>query len=194
MTGVILCGGQSSRMGSDKGLLKLEAKTWAQTAIDKLDILHIPVKVSVNEQQYPEYAKVFPSPDLVKDNADFALRGPLLGVLSCHIEFPGEDLFILACDMPLMDAALLKELHEQYLLHPEAEAFLYSNNNEPEPLCGIYTARGLAAITEMYHTGKLRKHSMKFVLDHLSTFFITLKEEQKSCFRNFNAHAELNGL
>ncbi len=47
MIGLILCGGQSSRMGSDKGLLKLEAKTWAQTAIDKMEILHIPVKISV---------------------------------------------------------------------------------------------------------------------------------------------------
>jgi molybdopterin-guanine dinucleotide biosynthesis protein A len=36
MLGIILCGGQSLRMGRDKGLLKLEAKTWAQTAIDKM--------------------------------------------------------------------------------------------------------------------------------------------------------------
>ena len=56
MLGIILCGGQSSRMGSDKGLLKLEAKTWAQTAIDKMTVLNIPVKISVNNQQYSEYA------------------------------------------------------------------------------------------------------------------------------------------
>ncbi len=38
IVGVVICGGQSSRMGSDKGLLKLEAKTWAQTAIDKMAV------------------------------------------------------------------------------------------------------------------------------------------------------------
>ena len=35
MLGIVLCGGNSSRMGSDKGLLNLQAKTWAQTSIDK---------------------------------------------------------------------------------------------------------------------------------------------------------------
>ena len=49
MYGLILCGGKSSRMGTDKGLLKLEANTWAQTAVDKLSELSIPVKLSVNK-------------------------------------------------------------------------------------------------------------------------------------------------
>lgn len=32
MTGIILCGGKSSRMGSDKGLLSTSGITWAETA------------------------------------------------------------------------------------------------------------------------------------------------------------------
>ena len=71
MLGIILCGGQSSRMGSDKGLLKLEANTWAQTAIDKMSALNIPIKISVNSQQYPDYKFVFPSTDLIKDNTTY---------------------------------------------------------------------------------------------------------------------------
>ena len=69
MIGIILCGGQSSRMGSDKGLLKLEANTWAQTAVDKLSILDTPVKLSVNRQQLNDYAEVFAADDLVVDAA-----------------------------------------------------------------------------------------------------------------------------
>ena len=59
MVGIILCGGQSLRMGSDKGLLKSEAKTWAQTGIDKIAALIIPVKISVNNQEYTQYAEVY---------------------------------------------------------------------------------------------------------------------------------------
>jgi molybdopterin-guanine dinucleotide biosynthesis protein A len=55
-------------MGTDKGLLKLEARTWAQTAVDKLTALQIPVVLSVNAVQYPDYAMVFTAEQLVKDN------------------------------------------------------------------------------------------------------------------------------
>ena len=143
MLGVILCGGQSSRMGSDKGLLKLEANTWAQTAIDKMTTLNIPVKISVNSKQFPDYAAVFPSTDLITDDAMLPLKGPLLGVLSSHLKFPDEDLFILACDMPLMEPFLLNNLYVKYQQEPTFNAYVFTNEGEPEPLCGIYKAKVL---------------------------------------------------
>ena len=194
MLGIILCGGQSSRMGSDKGLLKLEANTWAQTAIDKMSALNIPIKISVNSQQYPDYKVVFPSTDLITDNTTLSIKGPLLGVLSSHLQFPQEDLFVLACDMPLMESSLLQTLYISYQQDPSFNAYVFANEGEPEPLCGIYKASGLSTILEMLATGRLSKHSMKFVLDHLATMLIPVADEQKKFFRNFNAHAELNGL
>ena len=194
MLGVILCGGQSSRMGSDKGLLKLEANTWAQTAIDKITTLNIPVKISVNSKQYNDYAAVFPSTDLVTDDATLSLKGPLLGVLSSHLKFPEEDLFILACDMPLMEPSLLNKLYTQYQQEPSFNAYVFTNEGEPEPLCGIYKSKGLSLILDILISGRLFKHSMKFMLDHLNVKTIPATDEQKKFFRNFNAHAELNGL
>ena len=194
MLGVILCGGQSIRMGSDKGLLKLEAKTWAQTAIDKMAVLNIPVKISVNNNQYDSYAAVFSTDNLITDNASLPLRGPLQGALSSHLQYPTEDLFILACDMPMMEPFLLKELYDQYTQYPRNDAYIFANDGEPEPLCGIYTAKGLSIILTMLQNGQLAKHSMKFMLDHLTVHPIAVKDEQKKYFRNFNAHAELNGL
>jgi len=194
MLGVILCGGQSSRMGSDKGLLKLEANTWAQTAIDKITTLNIPIKISVNSNQYTDYAAIFPSTDLITDDATLSLKGPLLGVLSSHLKFPNEDLFILACDMPLMEPSLINKLYIQYQQEPSFHAFVFTNEGEPEPLCGIYKAKGLSLILDMLVSGRLYKHSMKFMLDHLNINTIPATDEQKKFFRNFNAHAELNGL
>jgi len=194
MLGIILCGGQSSRMGSDKGLLKLEANNWAQTAINKMSVLNIPVKISVNSKQYPDYADVFSSTDLITDDTTLQLRGPLLGVLSSHIKFPVEDLFILACDMPLMEPSLLDILYTKYQQEFAFNAYVFTNEGEPEPLCGIYKAKGLSIILEMLVSGQLIKHSMKFMLDHLDTMTIPATDEQKKFFKNFNAHAELNGL
>ena len=194
MLGIILCGGQSSRMGSDKGLLVNEAKTWAQTAIDKLSVLNIPIKLSVNSKQQTDYSKVFETELLIVDHLSLSIHGPLQGVLSAHLENPKDDLFILACDLPLMEPAILQELLHHYQQDKNYEAYIFTDENEPEPLCGIYTSTGLSKIITMINENKLTKHSMKFTLSQLVVYSIPLKTEQKIYFRNFNAHAQLNGL
>lgn len=194
MLGVILCGGQSTRMGTDKGLIKLHANTWAQTAVDKIALLHLNVLLSVNAKQYKDYLAVFTQAQLVKDDDSLQLGGPLAGVLSVHLQYPTKDLFVLACDMPLMETTMLQELVTVYNEHPNADAYTFTNDDEPEPLCAIYTAKGLAYILHLLQAKELTRHSMKFMQEHINTFTIPLTEEQKKYFRNFNAHAELNGL
>ena len=81
-----------------------------------------------------------------------------------------------------------------YRQYPEKDAFIYSNNSEPEPLCGIYKATGLAHVFSLYQGKQLPKYSMKYMLEHITTHSIILPDDKKTCFRNFNAHAELNGL
>ena len=206
MLGVILCGGQSTRMGSDKGLLKAslppkggnmlahEALTWAQTAVDKIAELQLLVVLSVNAKQYTGYSAIFSQHQLITDNDSLQMKGPLCGLLSVHIQYPDEDLFILACDMPLMETNLLKELLSGYRHQISPDVFIYTHDGEPEPLCGIYKAKGLAHIYSLYQSRQLPKHSMKYMLEHIATHSIPLPDDKKKCFRNFNAHAELNGL
>jgi molybdopterin-guanine dinucleotide biosynthesis protein A len=194
MLGIILCGGQSSRMGSDKGLVTLNEKTWTQRALEKLSVLGIPVKISINYNQYLVYKSEFSSVELIVDNPSLTVKGPLLGVLSSHLKYPSEDLFILACDMPLMESDLLNELYSQYQDQTTAGAIVFTNNGEWEPLCGIYFATGLTYILSLLQSGQIIKHSMKNMLDHLQVKSIPLSSEQKKAVRNFNSHSELNGL
>jgi molybdenum cofactor guanylyltransferase len=204
MLGVILCGGKSTRMGTDKGLLappppkgeieQVSLTTWVETAAEKIIALQIPFVISVNKEQYETYSSLFPAEQLIKDNETLQLHGPLCGVLSVHLKKPAEDMFILACDMPLMETEPLKELLKHYRQYPERDAFVYTNNTEPEPLCGIYKSTALESVHQLYLSGQLVKHSMKFMLDHINPHFIPLTDDQKKYFRNFNAHAELNGL
>lgn len=194
MFGVILCGGFSSRMGTDKGLLQSNTIHWAKNAANKMALLNIPVGLSVNANQLSEYSSLFHSSYLIEDKVSLKIRGPLSGVLSAHLQHPQEDLFVLAVDMPVMDISILQQLLQLYRLQPSNDAFVFTKDGQVEPLCGIYTAKGLAHILHLHQTNLLRKHSMKFVLEHLETSRTPLNEEQKIYFKNINTHAELNGL
>jgi len=194
MIGIILCGGRSARMGTDKGLLTLQAATtWAQAAAAKIASLQLPVVLSVNEQQLAGYSTIFRPEQLIKDNSAIDVKGPLLGLLSAHALFPAEDWLVLACDMPLMETSILTLLLDTYKTQT-AEAYVFTNDDVYEPLCGIYTAKGLSRISQLVQSHLLAKHSMKYMLEQLAVFTIPLAEDQKKYFRNFNAHAELNGL
>ena len=194
MIGIVLCGGKSTRMGSDKGLLKLEAKTWAQTAVDKFTELKISTLLSVNDAQYKEYQTIFSTDQLVKDNETLDMHGPLSGVLSIHLQGPNEDLFVLGCDMPLMETSIMKKLIHHYEQDDEHHAYVFTNDGEPESLCAIYRSKSLAMVLSMYHSDLLPKHSMKYMLDHIKVYNIPIADEEKRFFRNFNAHSELNGM
>jgi len=193
MKGLVLCGGQSQRMGSDKGLLQTNGQQWADLALQKLTELELSVLLSINKSQRDAYSRLFDDEIVVIDNEALAIRGPLLGLLSVHLQYPDDDLFVLACDLPDMHPSLLLKLRENYQQFPDQEVFVYSNDGEPEPLCGIYTATALSDVMEMYRQDQLSRFSMKFILDHLDVLMLPIPEDQKKFFKNFNAHADLNG-
>lgn len=194
MLGVVLCGGQSLRMGSDKGLLSHQDKLWAQLAADKLALMQLQVVFSVNPVQQETYAGYFGEAQLVTDHTLLDVRGPLLGVLSAHLLNPKQDLFVLACDLLLMENRLLEKLAAACHSADSFDAYIFTRNGQQEPLCGIYTAKGLKSIWHLWQSQQLSKHSMKFVLSKLQVCEIVVEDKDDRFFGNFNSHAEINGL
>ena len=186
MLGVILCGGNSTRMGKDKGLIPVDTKTWAGLAIEKMTALGIPVALSVNDRQHPIYRQIFSSQHIIPDNPVFSLKGPLAGLLSVHADSPAEDIFVLACDLPLMEPSLLENLYQRRKQQDKAQVYLYTNDAGPEPLCAIYSASGLDLITGLYQAQQLARDSMKYALNQLVVEVLSIPEDKKKCFENFN--------
>lgn len=196
MLGIVLCGGESKRMGTDKGLISAgnQSLAWSQIAAEKLASLGIPVMISVNPQQLEFYSHLFSADRIIVDNPDLSIRGPLYGILSVHIQNPEENLLVLACDMPLMHIDCLQKLIRRFSEEPLTDAVLYQNEGEPEPLCAVYSSNALKQLLSLYQNGDLTRHSMKFALGQLTVQKIEITEEEKKFFQNFNAHASLNGL
>lgn len=136
---VILAGGSSSRMKTNKALLKINGKTIIQTIIDRLVPQFKEILIICNQpEQYSHF-------NLPIYGDIFLNRGPLAGIHSglTHISSPGA--FFVACDMPFVNLRLAKELtsrldHYQAVV-PRLERFL-------QPLHAAYRKDCLAAVEE----------------------------------------------
>lgn len=194
MTGLVLCGGQSVRMGADKGTKLIDNQTWASLAAEKLKALNIPVKFSVNRTQAIAYGNLFQKENIIIDSQTLSFGGPLKGILSTHLSAPAEDLFVLACDLIKIESRLMSKLIAEMGDNSDFEAYVYGNADFHEPLCGIYKSYGLAQVINLYEEGSLKKHSLQFVLSQLKTYQIPLTATDQSYFENFNSPTELNEL
>ncbi|MBY0427236.1 MAG: molybdenum cofactor guanylyltransferase, partial [Cytophagales bacterium] len=164
LLGVALCGGHSTRMGADKGLLVRGGTSWAQLAVEKLSQFQIPVVLSIREEQLPSYSNYFDSHEFVLDLGE--IHGPLAGIMSVHSRFTENDLLVLACDLPDISMEVLEKLTEVYQEKAGEHDFLvFHHDNDLEPLVGIYTAEGLSKIASLLSSGQLEKHSMKHLLE-----------------------------
>lgn len=194
MLGIVLCGGQSVRMGADKGLMHYGDTLWAKVMMDKMSALGIPVRLSVNAAQKEAYSSHFQHGQLIVDDPSIAVKGPLLGILSAHMLAPEEDLFLLACDMVLMEEKVLTQLMRSFAEKKSCEACIFTKDGLQEPLCGIYTAAGLKKIMGVYLDQGIAKPSMKMILNDLHVLEIPLKKEDYLSFSNFNSPDEASKL
>lgn len=192
MIGLILCGGKSTRMGSDKGLQDRSGITWAESSYRKLEPLVSSIAISVNQDQINTYQIHFPTLQLIVDRPELHIGGPLCGLLSSHLAFPEETIFILACDLIYMDPVVLESIAALQNSNPNYGGYICKNNLAVEPLCGIYTAAALQKILLLQQSGSLLKHSMKHVLELIDSFKMEMPENWIPFFKNVNSQHVLN--
>ena len=132
--GLVLAGGQSKRMGSDKALIKYHSKNQLEHAYQLLDQFCIRTFISVSKKNAQEKNRqTLPA---IIDKVEF--DGPLAGISSALDTFPNSSWLVIACDLPLLDEETLKFLISYRDQKKDATAFISSFNNLPEPLCTIW--------------------------------------------------------
>ncbi|HZX74804.1 MAG TPA: molybdenum cofactor guanylyltransferase [Cyclobacteriaceae bacterium] len=193
MLGLVVCGGKSTRMGDDKGMLLSGNKTWAQIAKEKIEAINLRLAVSINPAQIEKYQSVFKKDELIVDATELDMASPLRGILSAHLHFPDEDILVLACDMPNMQTLVLEGLLKYYQKN-SFEAVAFMNGIQIEPMCAVYSSRGLTKILSIYRGNNLTRHSLMNVLEILNAQYIKVDESWQPYFRNFNSPEDLKTL
>lgn len=186
MIGVVLCGGKSSRMGSDKGLLFAGNQRWFERSFELLSRIFYKVVLSVNSNQYLAYREIQPNWEYVVDSVDFA-RGPLVGIFSVHEKYPDCDIFILACDMIYTTDLVVQNLVSIYTSESEKEFYFYQNEIYLETLCGIYTAKGLRKLGKEIELSSNENFSIHKLVRSFNPYLIEVSQDQRKYFSNYNS-------
>lgn len=194
MIPVVLSGGYSTRMGEDKGLKKWNGKPMASSL---LELIHKSFKqdavIAIRPEQQHQYQEVFPHIQFVLDDPELNVGGPLKGIMSVHKLFPLEDLFILACDMPMISQKVIEKIKIYHSLNSSKEILVCRHQDHIEPLCGIYVSRGLHKLKDKIQRGQLKNHKMTDIIDSLDSFLIDISDEEYYAFVNLNSIEDERG-
>tara|TARA_R110002051_G_scaffold144021_1_gene216960 strand:- start:859 stop:1452 length:594 start_codon:yes stop_codon:yes gene_type:complete len=136
--GLVLSGGRSTRMGKDKGLINYHGIPQRDYIYNLLNEVCDETYMSIRKDQVDEIPKNVKV--IVDENV---YKGPYNGILTAHRQFPDVAWLVLACDLPLIDAASLRELIASRNSNKLATTFVLKENPLPEPLCAIWEAEGL---------------------------------------------------
>lgn len=147
VTGIILAGGKSSRMGTEKGLQELCGKPLIQYAIEALSGLCDTILISTSSDVYQSFG--------FKTVADeFPGIGPMGGIYSALKQSKTEKNLVLSCDMPFVTRELLSFILENSDGFEVAVPF--EGNLHYEPLCGFYNRAVLTKIKTYIRNGNYK--------------------------------------
>lgn len=148
--GCVLIGGQSSRMGYPKHLLRHGSRTWLEEISTVLAEKTEQV-VLAGSGTVPQALAHLPR---VADVC--GLAGPLAGILAAFRQFPDVSWLVVACDQPLLDSEALQWLLSQR--GPGCMAVLpdVRGNGRVEPLLAYYDRQCRDLLEAMAAAGRLR--------------------------------------
>lgn len=158
--GVILSGGKSSRMGTDKSLLNIQGKPVIEHILTELQYDADEVMIVANRYDTYQFLGV-------KQVADrYTGKGPLAGLETALHHGDGEVFMVAACDMPFINSHVY-----QYLLQQlnDYDAVVPIYENRLHPLAGIYRKEVLAEVRHQIEKNDLR---VKSFFEHIHINYV----------------------
>jgi molybdopterin-guanine dinucleotide biosynthesis protein A len=148
--GLLLSGGASKRMQSDKAHVAYRGEPQLVRAWRLLSQVVEQAFVSVREDQRGDPLRA--GLPLIVDSYDSI--GPAAGILSAQDAHPDAAWLVLACDLPLLDLGTLQTLLAARDPAADATAFTSRHDGLPEPLCAIWEPASHALLLQRYRCGE----------------------------------------
>lgn len=175
-TAVIMAGGDSCRMGTDKSMLPVKGRPMVETICEQLRGSFSQILISANEVEKLTFIGL----PIVRDRIPG--QGPLMGIASALEASANELNFVVACDIPFIDLHYVRRM----LMEADgSDAVIPTTGDEKyEPLFAVYRKSALGVINKVLSSGG-RKISDLFARCRVK--YIELEARQ---FTNLNTMAD----
>lgn len=164
LTGIILCGGRSTRMGADKGSLDFGGETMLARISRILSGVTGQVIIVGRRDQAG-----ITTYDTVEN------EGPLGGIATALAASQTDLNLVVACDMPLIRPDVLERLVSMI---GDADVCVAVNDEHASALCGVYRSRIAATAQALFDSGERR---VMRLLDQVQT-----KRVEAALFRDLD--------
>lgn len=185
VTGFVLAGGKSTRMGRDKAFVEFNGLTLLARSLEVTRLITSDVRIVGAREKFVPFAPVVE--DVFRD------RGPLGGIHAALRASDTELNLMLAVDMPFVSVAFLQYLVNEARSSAEAAAIVPCSDSGLQPLCAVYRRRFADAAEQALLAGR---NKIGLLFDVAETRVIAEEEIDRvgfsgSIFRNLNTPDQL---
>ena len=190
---IILCGGQSRRMGQDKGSMIIQKKPMIKHILSTLNHqIDEAIIVLNDEKRIAKYGE-FIDPDDYSYRITFLQdriknRGPMPGIMTGLEHVKGNYALVMPCDSPFISKNYINTIFNE--IEDDYQAIVpYHDENDKlktsEPLHSIYNKNIVAEIEKLISSDILH---IKGLIEKIDTKFVLIdnKKIEKKEFRNLN--------
>ena len=181
---MILAGGKSSRMGTDKALLEIDGTNFIGKIAGELNFFEEKFLARGNCEvvSIPGWQNI---PDIYPE------CGPIGGLHAALKTCRSDALVCVTCDMPLLKSELVRDLCDQMTEEYDA-VILKEADGRIHPTCGIYRKSAVNVFEQQILDGNYR---MMQVLDRLRVKYVTIDPQSGSGqLKNINTPEDLREL
>jgi len=166
LSGLILCGGQSSRMGEDKSLLNYHGKPQRFHLYEMLQLFCDNVYISCSRQQVQAIPSSY---NPIVDAEKYYGIGPMAGLLTAFEKFPDRAFFVIGCDYPFIEKKHFQYLADERTGLDDAVCYCHQETMISEPLITIYERSSYLKIRKCFEE---KNYSLRQYLDEANACMI----------------------
>lgn len=180
-SGIILSGGKSSRMGTNKCLLKKNNKTFIDLQIEKLKPFCSEIYISTSQKNTYNYKNI------IVDN--YSEIGAISGIYSSLKQIKTDLAIFLPCDMPNLSAKAIEKLSDSF--NNSYDAVISVHKKKQYPVFSIYSKKCLQSLEEQI---KNKDYKLLNFIDKIKILYLDFNNDYSKDFANINTFDDYNNF